>query len=181
MDQELFLLSVLLLTLLMGSGCPQEEEFEQLNRDDDCFVVEIGPDLGGSEEPPPFPGFKEVPSEDDESEESGSSIDLIALPGIFSTDVVGSASMSPAEGPAGTRFFMSVVLDDNGEAQDNPTAAVDRVTVKADNGPINLDEFEMDPSPADESRWTLTLSAGGDSETSTRRDSLCVALYAGMD
>ena len=54
---------------------------------------------------------------------------------------------------------------------------VNRVSVKVDNGEVSLNEFDLSESPADESRFVITLEAGGDPAEVRRTDVLCVALY----
>jgi len=168
--------ALLLPVCILTAGCPNEPEFEQVNVEDDCLLVVVSPDTDGDDAD--FdPWLVKTP----QLEEGLSDIDLTSRPGVFSEDIIGSAAITPDAGPAGTRFFLAVELNDTGESQGNPTAVVDRVTVKVDNGSLSLHEFDLDPSPADESNWTITLAAGGDPDTSSRNDSLCVALYASVE
>jgi hypothetical protein len=105
------------------------------------------------------------------------SIDLHARPGYFDRDVIGTASMTPGGGPAGTRFDLSVVLEDTGTEQGNPVDIVTRVSVIVDNGVVTLNEFDLSESPADERRFVITLQTGGDPAQVRRTDEVCVALY----
>jgi hypothetical protein len=125
--------------------------------------------------------------DDDDAEPGPSSTDLIPLPGFFGLDVIGTASVTPASGPAGTTldFTVEVVLVDTGETDGNPKDAVDRAVVRVNNGgvegtsnDITLDEWEMEKSPADARRWRLTLRAGGVVDTTRRTDELCVVLFS---
>jgi len=169
------LLMVMSLCLCMVASCNQDPEYEQLNLETDCFDVVIAPE--GSV------GDDDDSSGDDDDSAAVNGVDdlelsLVARPGLFADDDLGTAYMTPAFGPAGTRFFMTVVLADNGLEAGNPIAIVDRVSVKVDNGALTVDEFDMEASPADESRWTLTIAAGGDPATASRDDRLCIAVYA---
>ena len=60
----------------------------------------------------------------------------------------------------------------------NPVDVVDRVTVLVNNGDLNLNELDLDASPADEARWAMELGTGGDPELTRRTDQLCIALYS---
>ncbi|MBN94055.1 MAG: hypothetical protein CL928_08275 [Deltaproteobacteria bacterium] len=165
---------------LVGTGCPEDPEFEQLNVEDDCLVVIVSPDAEAAAAVDD-PWSVKSPQADDGQSGDLASIQLTSRPGVFSEEEIGTASVTPSTGPAGTRFALAVELNDTGEEQGNPMAVIDRVTVKVDNGSLTLHEFELDPSPADERNWTITLAAGGDPESSTRNDSLCVALYASVE
>ena len=103
--------------------------------------------------------------------------DLHARPGFFDQDVIGSATLTPGGGAAGTRFDLAVLLEDTGTEQGNPVTVVERVSVLVDNGEVTLNEFDLSESPADERRFVITLQAGGDPAQSRRTDELCVALY----
>jgi len=156
--------------LLLVVGCPTSAEYELVSEETtDCLTVNVAPD--GDDD--------DSAGDDDDSAASADEvvIELHPLPGIFELDVLGTATMTPASGPSGTEFNISVVLEDTGASQGNPTTSVDRVTLVADNGSLALDVLEMDPSPVDERLWTITVVAGGDPETTTREDRLCVGLY----
>jgi hypothetical protein len=105
------------------------------------------------------------------------SIELHARPGYFDQDVIGEAMLTPGGGPAGTRFDLSVVLEDTGNEQGNPVTVVQMVSVLVDNGEVTLNEFQLSESPADERRFVITMQAGGDPAQVRRTDQLCVALY----
>lgn len=156
---------------LLFAGCPGGDEWSLIsNADTDCFSVQVLPDAGDDDD-------SAGDDDDSASAEDSRTIDLYSAPGLFDLDVIGEAEISPTEGPAGTRFVISVALVDTGSTQGNPTTSVDRATVRVDNGDLDLNELEMEPSPVDERLWTITLVAGGDPNTTTRNDSICVALY----
>jgi hypothetical protein len=115
--------------------------------------------------------------DDDDAAPEMLSIDLHARPGYFDQDVIGEAMLTPGGGPAGTRFDLSVVLEDTGNEQGNPVTVVQMVSVLVDNGEVTLNEFQLSESPADERRFVITLQAGGDPAQVRRTDELCVALY----
>ncbi len=178
------LLAVLLgAVLLLALSCQPEIEYEQVNQDSDCLTVRI--------EPPVFQDDDDSTGDDDDSagddddSASGSeeaaediaTINLLSRAGVFATELIGSATVSPTIGPAGTRFTVVVVLDDTGTTDGNPVEVITRATLKVDNGDIIVNEFDMSESPADESRWGITVEAGGDRSTTIRDDLLCVALY----
>ncbi len=179
MRRVLTSLTVLSLCLALLASCNQDPEYEQLNLESDCFDVEIAPEGSVGDD-------DDSAGDDDDSaaEDAGAEdleLSLVARPGLFADDSLGTAYLSPASGPAGTRFFFTVVVADNGLESGNPTSIVDRVAVKVDNGALTVNEFDMEPSPADESRWTLTIAAGGDPVTASREDRLCIAVYAEIE
>jgi len=164
-----------LFLLLVGPllGCPSEDPYEGLNGDEYCLAVVVSPDAVGDDDD------SAVDDDDSASPQEGTdslTIDLHGATGFFDIDVIGTATVTPSSGPAGTRFDLVVVLEDTGTDQGNPTDATDRVTVLVDNGSITLNEFELRESPADERRWSTELQAGGD-EGTRRTDELCIALY----
>ena len=157
--------------LLLLAGCPSQSEYALVNQQaSDCFSVSVTPDSDGDDD--------DSAGDDDDSADPGETIELDSIPGVFSMDVVGTARISQTSGPAGTEFFVTVALIDTGADTGNPTTVVERVTLLVDNGDIALNELELDPSPADERNWTITVVAGGDPDTTERTDSLCVGLYA---
>ena len=166
--------SAAVVAALLLAGCPGGDDWSLIsNADTDCFSVQVLPDA------PSVGDDDDSAGDDDDSASAGDSltIDIHSSPGLFDLDVIGEAEISPTEGPAGTRFVISVALVDTGSTQGNPTTSVDRATVRVDNGDLDLNELEMEPSPVDERLWTITLVAGGDPDTTTRNDSICVALY----
>lgn len=165
-----------LCVLLMSSlaGCPNAEGWTLISAaDTDCFTVNVAPE--GDDD--------DSAGDDDDSASADdfSQIELRSAPGLFDLDVLGTATMTPTGGPAGTRFLISVALVDTGSEQGNPTTAVDRATVIVDNGDIDLSELELEPSPVDERLWTTTLVPGGDPDATTREDQLCLALYTATE
>ena len=155
---------------MLAVGCPTAAEYELVSAETtDCLTVTVEPD--GDDD--------DSAGDDDDSAAQADEvvIDLHPLAGIFELEVLGTATMTPASGPSGTEFNVSVVLEDTGASQGNPTTAIDRVTLVADNGNLALDVLEMDPSPVDERLYTITVVAGGDPENTTREDRLCVGLY----
>ena len=200
--------SALLTLLLLSVGCPSDDEFTQLNQDGDCVRVTIEPvsagddddavddddsagdddDSAGDDDDSAGDDDDATGDDDDSAEpEDVSTADLVPLPGFFGLDVIGTASVTPPSGPAGTAldFTIEAVLIDTGEASGNPKDAVDRAVVRVNNGAvegtsndITLDEWEMEKSPADARRWRLTLRAGGDSDATRRTDELCVVLFS---
>ena len=156
--------------VLSPLGCRNNtSQYELLsNEDSDCLTVQVAP-TGDDDD--------SAGDDDDSAADETTSINLTPLAGIFDLDVLGTASLEPASGPAGTEFNISVVLEDTGASQGNPTTAVDRATLVAENGSLALDVLEMDPSPVDERLWTITVVAGGDPATTIREDRLCVGLY----
>ncbi len=169
--------TVLLLALCLAS-CNTDPEFEQVNLETDCFDVQVAPDdaVGDDDD---SAGDDDDSAEDDSAD--GLQIQLVARPGLFDDDLLGNAWITPSSGPAATRFLITAVLEDNGLEIGNPTTTTDRITVLVDNGSLTATEFEMEPSPADESRWTLTMAAGGDPATTTREDRLCLAVYSEIE
>ncbi len=169
-DKRVF--ASLALLLLAPLGCKANAaQYELISTEDsDCISVMVAPASGDDDD---------SAGDDDDSAVTADEtvIELHPLPGIFELDVLGTATMTPASGPAGTQFNISVVLEDTGSSQGNPATAVGRVTLVVDNGSLALDVLEMDPSPVDERLWTITVVAGGDPETTTREDRLCVGLY----
>ncbi len=168
---------VLLLALCMAS-CNTDPEFDRLNLETDCFDVRVEPE-GTAGDDDDSAGDDDDSAEDEQSD--GLQILLTARPGLFDDNLLGTAWLTPPSGPAGTHFLVTVVLEDNGLESGNPTDAVDRITVLVDNGSLTAGEFDMEPSPADESRWTLTVGAGGDPEVTVREDRLCLAVYAQIE
>ena len=170
----------MLAALFVLGSCNTDPEYEQLNLESDCLFVEIAPEGALSDDDDDSAGDDDdsAGDDDDSGGQSSSEISLFARPGLFADGLLGTAFVSPGGGPAGTHFLITVVLVDNGEESGNPTEVVDRVSVSVDNGALSIHEFPMEPSPADESRWTLTLAAGGDAESTIREDSLCIGVYA---
>jgi len=169
----------MLAALVVLGSCNSDPEYEQLNEDSDCLLVEIAPEGGLSDDDDSAGDDDDSAGDDDDSGgQSSSEISLFARPGLFADGLLGTAFVSPGGGPAGTHFLITVVLVDNGEESGNPTEVVDRVSVSVDNGALSIREFDMEPSPADESRWTITLGAGGDAESTIREASLCIGVYA---
>ncbi|MCO4768931.1 MAG: hypothetical protein KDA24_02805 [Deltaproteobacteria bacterium] len=163
-----FTVGVLLATGLVG--CPSSSEWSLINAaDTDCFPISVSP--AGDDD--------DSAGDDDDSagDDDTTVIELHSAPGLFALDVIGTAELTPPSGPAGTRFVLTVELVDTGSNQGNPTTAVGRATVTVDNGDLDLNELEMEPSPVDERFWTITVVAGGDPETTTRQDDICVSLY----
>jgi len=164
-------LSALLLLLVLGA-CKQGDGYALISAaDTDCFSITVSP--GDDDD--------SAGDDDDSAGVDELAIELHPAPGVFDLAVIGDAVMSPSAGPAETRFFISIRLVDTGTVQGNPTTSVDRATITVDNGEIDLNELEMEPSPVDERLWTITLVAGGDPETTTRTDSLCVGLYTATE
>ncbi len=169
-------LQAALCLLLLGPlvGCPQGDSWTLISAaETDCFTVSVAPD-GDDDD-------SAGDDDDSASPDDFSQIELRSAPGLFDLDVLGIATMTPNGGPAGTRFLVSVALVDTGSEQGNPTTAVDRVTVIVDNGDIDLSELELEPSPVDERLWTTTLVPGGEPDTTTREDQLCLALYTATE
>jgi hypothetical protein len=179
---------------LCVASCNTDPEYDRLNLETDCFDVQVAPEsaVGDDDDDDSADDDDDSAGDDDDSagddddsttepEPSGLEMPLIARPGLFGDDLLGTAWVTPASGPAGTHFLITVVLEDNGLETGNPTGAVDRITVVVDNGSLTATEFDMEPSPADESRWTLTMAAGGDPETTLREDRLCLAVYAEIE
>ncbi len=175
---------------LLASACDNEAEWERLNLETDCFVVEVSPEAGddddsAGDDDDSAGDDDDSAGDDDDSvaanDGAGQEILLVARPGLFADDLLGNAWLSPASGPAGTRFLVTVVLANNGQETGNPVDAVDRISVLAENGDLTATEFDMEASPADESRWTLTIAAGGDPESTVREDRLCLAVYAEIE
>lgn len=168
---------------LLLAGCPSGDEWSLISMaDTDCFTVSVSPSAGDDDDSAADDDDSDGDDDDSASaDEDVLTIDLHSAPGLFSEDVIGSAEMSPSSGPAGTEFVIRVALIDTGGTQGNPTTAVGRATVTVDNGDIELNELEMEPSPVDERLWTITLVAGGDPEQTRREDSLCVGLYTGTE
>ena len=178
-------ITFLLLALCLAS-CNTDAEYDRLNLETDCFDVQVAPETAGDDDDDDSAADDDDSAGDDEDstaepESSGLEMPLTARPGLFGDDRLGTAWVTPASGPAGTHFLITVVLEDNGLETGNPTGAVDRIAVLVDNGSLTASEFDMDPSPADESRWTMTLGAGGDPETALREDSVCLAVYAEIE
>ena len=193
-------IALVLLLAVSFSACNIDPEFERLNLDTDCFEVQVAPE-GASSDDDDSAGDDDDSAgddddsagddddsagDDDDSDAADSSVDeqqilLTARPGLFEDNILGNAWVTPASGPAGTHFLITVVLQDNGLESGNPTDAVDRITVLVDNGSLTAIEFDLEPSPADESRWTVTMAAGGDPETAARDDRLCLAVYAEIE
>ena len=183
----------LLAILLLFSACPGETEYERVNESTDCFEVVISPSEEGDDDDSADDEERGVPTEGDDDDSAGDdddsagddddaapemlSIELHARPGYFDQDVIGEAMLTPGGGPAGTRFDLSVVLEDTGNEQGNPVTVVQMVSVLVDNGDVTLNEFQLSESPADERRFVITLQAGGDPAQVRRTDQLCVALY----
>jgi hypothetical protein len=164
---------VLLLGLIVG--CPRGSGWTLISASEtDCFSVTVTPSVGDDDD-------SAAGDDDDSAAANETVIDLRSAPGLFDLSVLGTATLSPASGPAGTEFLIRVALVDTGAEQGNPTTAVDRATVVVDNGDISLNELELEPSPVDERLWTITLVAGGDPDTTTRQDQLCVGLYTATE
>jgi hypothetical protein len=183
------IVTVLLLALCLAS-CNTDPEFEQVNLETDCFDVQVAPDGAVGDDDDSAGDDDDSAGDDDDSAEDDSAeddsadglqISLIARPGLFNDDLLGDAWLTPSSGPAGTRFLITVVLVDNGLEVGNPIVTADMITVLVDNGSLTATEFEMEPSPADERRWTLTMAAGGDPATATREDRLCLAVYSQIE
>ncbi len=168
-------LPLLAFVLLLASACETEVTYERLNDEGDCFDVQLSPDGADDDD-------DDSAGDDDDSASSpttdSATIDLRAMPGFFDRDVIGSASMTPTQGPARTHFNLAVVLADTRTDTGNPVDVVDRVTVLVNNGDLDLSELDLDASPADEARWAVELGTGGDPEGTRRSDRLCVALYS---
>ena len=173
-------LSLLLAALIVFASCNNDPEYEQLNLETDCLEVVIAPE-GEAGDDDDSAGDDDDSAADEEPGLSIAEIELVARPGVFQDDVtLGTASVTPSAGPAGTRFLLTAVVEDNQAETGNPIEVVDRVTVKVDNGALTVGEFDMEASPGDESRWTLILAAGGP-ESASREDSLCIAVYAEIE
>ncbi len=84
--------------------------------------------------------------------------------------VVGSASVSPGGGPIGTEHTILVVVEDEWEHD------VGRVSVRTDSGDRGTDEYDLDPDPADEGYYGLTILSVGD-EGEQRTDTLTFRLW----
>ena len=165
------------LILLLGAlgGCPKGDGWTLISaQSTDCFSVTVTPSAGDDDD---------SAGDDDDSAAADDEtvIELRSAPGLFDLAVLGTATLSPASGPAGTEFLIRVALVDTGGEQGNPTTAVDRATIVVDNGDISLNELELEPSPVDERLWTITLVAGGDPDSTTRQDELCVGLYTATE
>ena len=159
------------------NGCPSTEPWDRLNMEDDCLEVVVSPD--DDDDDSADDDDSSVDDDDSSSPEQqidSLTIDLHGGTGFFDIEVIGTATVTPTRGPAGTRFDLIVVLQDTGTDQGNPVDVTDRVTVEVDNGSITLDEFDLRESPADERRWSTELEAGGTEQT-RRTDGLCIALY----
>jgi hypothetical protein len=193
--------------LLLLAGCPSDDEFTQLNQDGDCVRVTIEPvtagddddaaddddstadddDSAAADDDDSAADDDDSAGDDDDATDPANSTNLVPLPGFFGLDVIGTATVDPASGPAGTELTFTIVaiLEDTGETSGNPIDAVDRAVVRVNNGSvegtsndITLDEWEMTKSAADARRWRLELRAGGDSSTTRRTDELCIVLFA---
>jgi hypothetical protein len=180
--------AALCVVICVAVSCNREPEYELLNSDTDCLQVQIEPD-GATADDDDSAGDDDDSAgddddsagDDDDSQGSGAQITLMARPGWFANDVLGTAFVTPSSGPAGTRFLITVVLADNGAETGNPTEVVDLVAVRLDNGDLAVDEFPLELSPADPSRWTIELGAGGEPATASREDSLCIAVSAEIE
>jgi len=169
----------MLAAVFVLASCNNDVEYERLNLESDCLLVQIAPAGALSDDDDSAGDDDDSAGDDDDSvAQTGAEIPLVARPGLFADAVLGTAFVSPSSGPAGTRFLLTVVMVDNRAETGNPTEVVDRVAVRVDNLALVVDEFDMEPSPADESRWTLILAAGGVAESTSREDSLCIGVYA---
>jgi hypothetical protein len=173
--------AALFVALCVACSCNTDTEYELLNLESDCLQVQIAPEGTTGDDDDSAGDDDDSAGDDDDSQASGAQITLVARPGWFADDVLGTAYVTPSSGPAGTRFLITVVLVDNGQEVGNPTEVVDLVAVKVDNGDLVVDEFPMALSPADPSRWTLELGAGGAPDTASREDSLCIAVSAEIE
>ncbi len=168
--------------LVAASGCPDEDPWERLNDEGDCFTVVVSPDAGGDDDDSAGDDDDSAGDDDDsaaepEDEPDVGTIDLHARAGFFDIETIGEATITPTAGPAGTRFDLTAILADTGTEEGNPVDVVTRVTVQVDNGSITVNEFDFREVPGSERRWTIEVQAGGTPET-RRTDSLCLALYA---
>jgi hypothetical protein len=84
--------------------------------------------------------------------------------------VVGSATVSPGGGPIGTEHSILVIVGDDWEHD------VGRVSVRTDSGERGKDEYELEPDPADEGYYGLTIISVGE-EGEQRSDSLTFRLW----
>ncbi len=171
----------LLAALLLLSACPTDQDHDQLNEAGECFEVVVSPDEAddddsGDDDDSSGDDDDSGVDDDDDVEIDVAELLLHARAGFFDIDVIGTATLSPTSGPAGTVFTVVVVLEDTGTDQGNPVDVVDRVTVQVDNGDVTLNEFDLEESPADERRWSARFAAGGIDAT-RRTIEVCVALY----
>ncbi|MCB9759153.1 MAG: hypothetical protein H6739_04890 [Alphaproteobacteria bacterium] len=116
--------------LLLVLACDGDEEplYEQFNATTDQIEVEVG----GADLLDPR------------------SVELHSNTG---TVVVGSASVDPGGGPAGTIVTLLVEVDDAYEH------LVDRVTVRTDSGERGEDEYDLTADSADEGIYKIQLEA----------------------
>jgi hypothetical protein len=84
--------------------------------------------------------------------------------------VVGSAEVTPGGGPIGTEHTLLVIVGDDWEND------VGRVTVRTDSGDRGTDEYELEPDPADEGYYGLTIVSVGE-EGEQRSDTLTFRLW----
>ncbi len=135
------------LGLLALLACNKEEEisYEQFNADDDILTIEVG--------------IEELLE--------ATSIDLMSNTNEV---VVGSATVTPGGGPAGTEHEIVV------EVLDEYEDIVDRVSVRTDSADRGVDEYDLEADYADEGIYKIELqSVAGDGEV--RSDTFTIRLW----
>ena len=179
---------LLLPALVLLTGCPTDDTWDQLNESGECFEVVVSPDAVADDDDSAVDDDDSAVDDDDSAvdDDDDSAPDdfepdiaellLHSRAGFFDIDVIGTATLGPTSGPAGTDFTIVIVLEDTGTDQGNPTDVVTRATIQVDNGAVTLNEFDLSESPADERRWSGVFRAGGTADT-RRTDEVCVALY----
>lgn len=140
-------LALLGMWLVLLLGCKKEAgpSYTQFNGTDDSLTIEVGvEDL----------------------------LDPVQIELTSSTGevVVGTTTVDPGGGPAGTEHAIVVIIDDLYEH------IVDRVSVRLDSGDRGEDEFELQQDSADEGVWKLTLVSVAD-EGELRQDTLTVRCW----
>jgi hypothetical protein len=127
-------------------GCEEEEvNYNQFNGTSDTIEVSVGVD----EELPP------------------TEINLLSSTGLV---VVGTAAITPAGGPIGTRHLLVVEVDNQWENQ------VSRVVVTTDAGERGTEEFTLQQDSADPGYHQVEIVSVGE-EGETRTDILTIGLF----
>jgi hypothetical protein len=166
----------LVLTLLaaLPLSCKKDDAGVQLNSPSDCLRVAVVP-LGDDDDSAGDDDDSAAPTGDCDPIET---IELHPEAGLWTIDRLGTATVSPTFGPAGTEFSVQVLLDHGEELVEQPADTVASATVHVNNGSIDINDFPMEESPGSEWIWYVHLTAGGDPSSTTRCDALCVGLFA---
>ena len=139
----------MLLGLTLGLlllGCEEEEvSYAQFNGTSDKIEVSVGVE----EELPP------------------TEINLLSSTGLV---IVGTATITPAGGPIGTRHLLVVEVDDQWENR------VSRVVVNTDAGERGEEEFTLTQDSADPGYHQVEIVSVGE-EGETRTDTLTIGLF----